>query len=53
MLIQLVYGLLSGISITVLKDAYGSFTRAIHLDELIVVALPLPGENVLPKFIPP
>jgi len=52
MFIQLVCGLLSGISITVLKDAYGAFARATYLDELRVVGFVQPIKDVLADFVP-
>jgi hypothetical protein len=53
MFVQLVYGILPGISITLLKEAYGPFTHAFNLDELIVAAFFSPVEDVSAKFIPP
>jgi hypothetical protein len=52
MLVQLGCGFLSGISITFLKDDYGSFLHAIRLNELIVAALIPPIEDISAKFIP-
>jgi hypothetical protein len=50
--VQLGCGLLFGISITLLKDSYGSFLHAIHLEELIVAAFIPPVEDVSVKFVP-
>lgn len=52
MLVELVCGLLSGISITLLKDAYGPFVRRINSDELIVAAFVVPVEELAAKSIP-
>jgi hypothetical protein len=52
MLVQLGLGFLSGISITFLKDAYGSFIRAINFGGLIVATFIPPAEGVSVKFIP-
>jgi hypothetical protein len=49
MLIQLVCGLLSCISITLLKAADGMFARAIHLGDLLAVASFLPYEKFSEK----
>jgi hypothetical protein len=51
-LIELVCGLLSAISITLLKEAYGPFTRTIKLVELIIVAFIPPVEELPAKFMP-
>jgi hypothetical protein len=51
-LVQLVCGLLSGISITTLQDAYGPFTHTINLAELIVVEFIPPVEDFPAQFIP-
>jgi hypothetical protein len=51
MLIQFGCGLLSGISITVLKDADGAFAYVIHLDEVIVAAFLPPAEAFSAEFI--
>ena len=52
MLVQLRCGFLSGISITFLKDAYGSFAREINFGWLIVAVFIPPVEDVSVKFIP-
>ena len=52
MLVQLGFGFLSGISITFLKDVYGSFVGLIHPDGLNVAAFIPPAEDVSVKFIP-
>ena len=52
MLIQFGRGFLFGIPIAFLEDVYGPFTHAIYPDELIVVALVPPGEDLLTNFAP-
>jgi hypothetical protein len=52
MLFQLGGGLLSGISITFLQDADGSFVGTLSLDRLIVTAFIQPVKEGSPKFIP-
>src|ERR1051325_11003755 len=52
MLVQLRYRFLPGISITFLKDAYGSFAPAINLCSLIVAVCIPPGEDTSVKFVP-
>jgi hypothetical protein len=52
MLVQLGFGFLSGISITLLKDVYGPFVCLIDPGGLIVAALIPPAEDVSVKFIP-
>jgi hypothetical protein len=51
-LVQFGCGLLSGISIAFLKDAYGLFMQALQLDELIIAAFVPPAVDFLAKFIP-
>jgi hypothetical protein len=52
MLVQLVYGLLSGISITFLKNDYGPFTHVVQLGELMAAAFVPPVDEVLAKPVP-
>jgi hypothetical protein len=51
MLVQFVGGLLSGISITFLKDAYGPFLGAINPVKLILAVFVPPVDDFLAKFI--
>ena len=52
MFVQLVCGFLFGISITFLKDAYGSFAGAINFGKFIVAAFIPPIEDISVKSIP-
>lgn len=52
MIIQLVCGLFSSVSITFLKDTYRPFAHAIHLDELIS-ALFIPPVDGFPAKLSP
>ena len=52
MLIQFIYGFLSGISITFLKDTDGPFTNVTNFDLSIIKAFVSPVEDVSAKFIP-
>jgi hypothetical protein len=51
MIVELVGGFLSGISITVLKDANGPFLGANNLIELIVAALIPPAKDWAAGFM--
>ena len=52
MLVQLVYSLLSRISIASLKGAYGSLAQAIHLKKLNVVLFVYPLKDLPANRIP-
>jgi hypothetical protein len=53
MLTQFGCSLLFGISITILQDAYGTFTHEIDLGELITSAFGSPAKNILTELEPP
>jgi hypothetical protein len=53
MLTQFGCSLLFGISITILQDAYGTFTHEIDLGELITSAFGSPAKNILTELDPP
>jgi hypothetical protein len=50
--VQLVRGLLSGISMTFLEDAYRPFTHALDLDKLIAAAFIPPVKGFPAKLTP-